>query len=78
MRRHEYCASHVLSSSISESPPFKPRHVISSGHSSLFQYIMKNIGVAIGTLILNNRSPFGTSESMEMDDIILKAEEVPK
>ena len=76
MSRNEYCASHVLSYSIATYTSFKTSRIISSKQSSLFQDIMKNLDMEIGTLIFNNGLTFRTCESRDMAEIILKSKKV--
>ena len=76
MSRNESCASHVLAYSIDTYTSFKTSRIISSKQSSLFQEIMKNLDMEIGTLIFNNGLTFRTCESREMDEIILKSKKV--
>ena len=78
MNNHEYFASDVSASSISASPSYKPGCVISNVNSSLFQEIINNINVEIGTLLLNNGLYLSTCVSRDMADIILKANKVPR
>ena len=76
MSRNEYCASHVSASSIVTYPSFKTSSILSSEHSSIFQEIMKNLDMEVGTLIFNNGLTFRICESREMAEIILKSKKV--
>ena len=63
MSLHEYCASRFSALLIPSSTSSKQSCVISSVNSYLFQEIMKNLDVPIGTLIFNNKLPFSSCES---------------